>query len=463
MFAESVLAAIRSDDLLRAGDEVVVATSGGPDSMALLEALVELRQRLGLSLCVAHLNHGLRGPEAEADAEFVAARAAGLGLPARLGQADVAGERRRGGGSLEAVARRLRYRFLARVAQEMGAAKVATGHTADDQVETIVEGLLRGGGLGALCGMPVRRPLAGAPGASLVRPLLAVGRAQVLAYLAERGVGYRVDASNADVAFERNAVRHELLPALEGRLGGGLRGDLLGLARRARALAAVVDRQARRLVDGSSGEARLRVESVAAAPRLVRRAAVRLAYLRAGGRGELRRRAIDAVEALLEGGSGRQVDLAGGIVARRQYGQLCVARPGDADPVVDATLTVPGRVEVAEVGLWLEAEEMARQPGPLPCPAADPWQEVVDLDRVGPRLAVRTRRAGDRFEPLGLGGSKKLKDFLIDQRVPRDERGRTLVVEGREGIAWVVGLRVDERAKVGVGTRRLVRLRAGRL
>jgi tRNA(Ile)-lysidine synthase len=463
MFTNSVLAAIRSDDLLRAGDRVVVAASGGPDSMALLEVLAELRERLGLWLCVAHLNHGLRGTEAEADAGFVAARAAELGLPARLGQADVAGERHRGGGSLEAVARRVRYGFLARVAEETGAAKVATGHTADDQVETILEGLLRGGGLGALCGMPCRRPMAGAARATLVRPLLDVRRAQVLAYLAERGVGYRVDASNADMAFERNAVRHELLPALEGRVGPVLRGDLLGVARRARVLAAVVEREAGRLVDGGSGEARLGVESVAAAPRLVRRAAVRLAYQRAGGRGELRRRAIDAVEGLLGGGSGRQVDLAGGLVARRRYGELHLARPGDAGPVVDAVLTVPGRVEVAEAGLWVEAEEMPAGQSAPPYAAGDPWVEVVDLDRVGARLAVRTRRAGDRFQPLGLGGSKKLKDFLIDQRVPRDERGRTLVVAGREGIAWVVGLRVDERAKVGAGTRRLVRLRAGRL
>jgi len=509
-FADKVLDTVRQHGLFCAGDRVVVAVSGGPDSMALLEAMVELRERLEVWLCVAHLNHGLRGWAAEEDAEFVAARAAALGLEAKLGATDVAAERERRGGSVEMAARRARYAFLERVAAEVEAARVALGHTADDQVETVLQRLLRGGELDALCGMPVMRALAAdvprgpspAPSARelsaapsstgsageakkivsfsrgggrvmVVRPLLDVSRADMLDYLAARGVGYRVDESNADVSFQRNLVRHRLLPVLEARWGGGLRATLLRLAAQARELMGVVAGQAEGLVEREGGGARLDVEQLARQPRLVRRAAVRRAYELAGGAGELTRRAIDAVEGLLGGGSGREVSLAGGILAQRSYGELRFhKRDGTALPAVRLVLDVPGRVEVPEVGIWVEAEVVrgppargagTAQPGAAVPHAKRKWEEVVDRDRVGERLVVRTRAPGDRFEPLGLGGRKKLKDFLIDERVPREERARLLVVEGRCGIAWVVGLRLDERAKVRAETRRFARLRAGRL
>ena len=458
-FVSAVEATIRRQGLLCAGDRVVVAVSGGPDSMALLTALVELRERLGLWLTAAHLDHGLRDA-AGGDARFVATQAAALGMAATIARADVAAERR-GGESVEAAARRVRYAFLARVADEAEAGKVAVGHTADDQVETILEGLLRGGELGALCGMPVARPLAPSSRATVIRPLLDVRRQEVLAFLAERGVAFRTDESNADPAFERNAVRHELLPVLRERLGQGFDKVLLELAERARELSAVVAREAAALVGAEDGAARLDAARLAAAPRVIRREAIRRACTAVEGPGEVRRRAIDGAERLLTGRSGREADLGRGLVARRSYGELVVTRRAAEPPQASASLDVPGRVELPEVGLWVSAEALSAAPGEVR--NCDRWQEVVDLDRVGERLIVRTRRPGDRFEPLGVAGSKKLKDLLIDARVPRAERERTLVVEGRGGIVWVVGLRLAERAKVTPDTRRFARLRAGPL
>jgi tRNA(Ile)-lysidine synthase len=468
MLATNTLATIQARQLLSSGDRVAVAVSGGPDSMALLEALAELRERLGLWLCVAHLNHGLRGRLAEEDAEFVAARARALGLPFRLGSADVAALRRRRGGSVEMAARDARYAFLEEVAAEVGATRVALGHTADDQVETVLQRLLRGGELGALRGMPVARPLSPRSSAWVVRPLLWATRAEVLEYLAQRGVGWRYDASNADLSFQRNWVRHELLPLLEARCGGELRAWVLGLTERAAELARAVEREATGLVAERGNEATVDVARAAGLPRLVRRAAARRAYGLAGGRGELAWRTLDAVEGLLEGDSGREVALAGGMVVERSYGELRFRRPRGRRPRVRVALDVPGRVEAPEVGLWVEAEEFPISD--FRFPIADSalrgcgrLEELVDLEAVGERLVVRTREAGDRFTPLGLGAGKKLKDFLMDERVPREERERTLLVAGRCGIVWVVGLRLDERAKVTPATRRLARLRAGRL
>ncbi|MFW6164106.1 MAG: tRNA lysidine(34) synthetase TilS, partial [Planctomycetota bacterium] len=428
----TVEATVQRHGLLDAGDRVVAAVSGGPDSMALLAAVLALRERLGLWVCVAHLNHGLR-PAAADEARFVTDHARRLGLAPRVEEADVAAARR-GGESIEAAARRVRYAFLERVATEVSASAVATGHTADDQVETIVEGLLRGGGLKALAGMPVQRPIARGSDVRVVRPLLTVRRREVLRLLDEGGVAYCTDESNVDTAFERNAVRHELLPLLRERLGQGLDDQLLSLAAVARELSVVVEGAAVEMLVVNGSEARLDVERLRAVPRLVRRAAFRRACEAVAGPGEVRRGALDGAEGLLRGGSGRQADLGRGVVARRRHGDVVVTRGRAAAPQAESVLPVPGRVEVPQVGVWVSAEPLAAVPARVP--DAGPWEEVADLDKAGERLTVRTRRDGDRFEPLGLGGSKKLKDFLIDERVPRAERARTLLVEGRKGIVW---------------------------
>ncbi len=449
--ASRALATIRRHNMLSGGERVIVAVSGGPDSMALLDVLVELREPLGLRLCVAHLNHCLRGQEATEDAEFVAARADALGLPAKIGSADVAALRQARGGTLEVAARRARYAFLEAVAAQAAASRVALGHTAEDQAETILLRLLRGGELAALCGMPPRRTISPGSSTLVVRPLIEARRADVLSYLAERGVAWRADATNVDPSFRRNWVRHELLPALGARLGGDAATALLNLQEAAhqlsRAIAAVA--------------ASVPLADLAAVPRIVRREALRMAHRRAGGTGGLTWRTLDAIESLLAGGAGRMVALPCGLVAERQYREIVFRQRSLARPAVRAALTVPGRVELPELGLWLEAEALESPPHELR--GRGGWEEVVDIDAVGERLEVRTRRPGDRFVPLGMAAPVKLKDFLISQHVPRCERDAVPLATCPAGIVWVVGLRLDDRAKVTPATRRFARLRAGRL
>ncbi|MBM4032965.1 MAG: tRNA lysidine(34) synthetase TilS [Planctomycetes bacterium] len=459
-FPERVLATIERHRLFSRGDRVVVAVSGGPDSMALLDALVELREHLGLSLWVAHLNHMLRGKAAAEDADFVCGHAQAFGLPYTYGTADVALERRDRGGSLEAAARRERYEFLELVAATADAQKAALGHTADDQVETVLLRLMRGGELDALRGMPVSRPLSPTSAARVVRPLLHVTRAEAIEHLTARGIGWRTDATNTDRTFLRNWLRHELLPALEARCPGA-RHAILSAVEAAGKLGGIVAAQAAQLVAAGQGSARLDAPRLGEFPGLVRRAALRLAYARAGGRAAISSRALDAVERLLEGGSGRELALAGGLRAERSYEWLLLRPPRrpPLDPAFSVPLTIPGRVEVAAAGLWLEASLGADA---TEKPSADRWEELADLDAVGEELEVRSRRPGDCFVPLG-GPPTSLKRFLINQRVPRAERERLLLVTSRGQIAWVVGLRLDDRAKLTTNTRRVARLRAGPL
>jgi tRNA(Ile)-lysidine synthase len=302
-----------------APDGLVVAVSGGPDSVALLRAL----RALGVGrLVVAHLNHRLRGPESDADERFVAELVGALaaeahGLELRCDRIDV--RARAGGDNLEAAARRLRYDWLGRVAQEAGLGGVATGHTADDQAETVLHRLLRGSGLKGLRGIAPRRPLC--PGVTLLRPLLGVRRAEVLAYLEELGQPYRQDSSNLDLSRTRNRIRRELLPHLAEGYNPEVVAALGRLAEQAEEVYAAAEAEARALLaeaERPRAGALLVFErrSLAAAPRGRVREALRLVWEREGW--PMAEMGFDAWERLaaVARGESAAVDLPGGVRAR---------------------------------------------------------------------------------------------------------------------------------------------------
>ena len=327
-----------------AGEPVVVAASGGADSTALLLALAELTEskRLALGLRVAHLDHGLRGEAGAEDARSVARLSAGLGLEAEIGRASVAGRARASRDNLEQAARRERYEFLARAARAARASVVLTAHTLDDQAETFLLAMLRGGGADGLGAMRPRRALdAASPPVVLARPLVSWARRdETEGYCRERGVAWRADAMNEDERFARVRVRRRLLPLLE-TFNPRVREALARTAELLRADAAALDESAARLLeeatdDGaqprpdaeSAGEigraaAPLRVEALAAGAEAVRRRALR--QWLAAGRGDLRRlelRHVESVERLLAGTrGGRVAELPGGcsVVRRRRW------------------------------------------------------------------------------------------------------------------------------------------------
>jgi tRNA(Ile)-lysidine synthase len=300
---------------------VVVAVSGGPDSLALLRALLTLAAS---PVVVAHLNHLLRGEESDADEAFVrevhrALVAAGRpSLVLRCERLDVAAAARAEGDNLENAARRLRYGWLASVARESGARWVATGHTADDQAETVLHRLLRGTGLKGLCGIPGRRELA--PGVELVRPLLAVTRAEVVAFLAEEGQSFRDDRSNSDLRFTRNRLRHELLPHLAEHYNPAVGSVLCRLTRQAGEVYADLETQAHALL-AAVELPRTRTglvfdrQKLAAAPRFLVREALRLAWEREEwAEGEMTSEDWDRAAAVAFGETAA-VDLPGGFRA----------------------------------------------------------------------------------------------------------------------------------------------------
>lgn len=481
---------IRRHDLLSVGDRVVVGVSGGPDSLCLLHLLLRLREEYRLQLHVAHLHHGARGEDADADAAFVADLAREWGLPATLAREDVPALARTHKLAFEEAARRVRYAFLAHVAGRVGAAKVAVGHNADDQAETVLMHFLRGAGLAGLRGMRPATPLSEyrlLPQTGrfplperlpvLIRPLLGVPRAEIEAYCAEHGLTPRFDRSNLDTTFFRNRLRHELLPLLE-TYNPNIRRRLCHTAEVVAAdyelLTQMRDWAWERVVRAETERAVVldRAEWEAQ-PLSLQRALIREAAYRL--RPSLRDVDFVHVEAAVqvarEGATGARATLPGGLALTVGYDTLTVA---DADyeppfsgptlpPGTEVPVTLPGRTPLPG-GEWVLDAALLETWSPAEVTGnPDRWTAYLDAERVQAPV-LRTRRPGDRFRPQGLGGhAPPLTDWMINARVPRAVRDSLPLLVSADGeILWVCGWRVSETATVGPETRRVARFRFGR-
>ncbi len=428
---------------------VLVGVSGGPDSTALLDVLFSLRATLGISIGVAHVNHRLRGAEAEADARYVQRLAEKLGLPCFVEECDVPAFREARLLSTQTAARELRYEFFARAARETGARRVALGHHADDQAETILHHFLRGTGPAGLAGIPPVRGL-------FIRPLLGIRRREIEAYCRARGLDPRFDSSNLDPVYTRNRLRAELLPLLETEYNPNLVTALLRLGEICRAENDYVAEQAetafRRLAVRVDGCVRLDTSGVAGLSPAIGRRVIRNTWSDlAGDPGALD---FDHVERVLElvrtAAGGRRLDLPRGIQVERQSTAL-VFCPGLNPAETGAwryALAVPGRTKLPEAGRLITADIRPAEPAWRP-ETLQPGQAAVDLDTLALPLVVRNRRPGDVFGPQGAGGRMKLKKFLINNKVPRPERDRIPLVFDNEGrLVWVAGHRIAEFCKL---------------
>lgn len=453
------------------GSVLVVGISGGPDSTALLHCLSRLSQRHGLSLHAAHLNHDFRGEEAEEDARFAAALACSLGVPATVEQRDVTEhQKQRRISSFEQAARELRYSFLAEVAEETGASAVAVGHTSDDLAETVLLHILRGSGIQGLRGMSESSPWP-FPGNNsrlrLFRPLLTVTRADTESYCRELGQAYREDTGNLLYRFTRNRVRHNLMPLLASEYNPQVRESLVRLSRTAALesdyLTAEVERVWPQAAEqGEDGVVFDRTALTAIHPAL-QKLLFRKAYAcLMGDARRLGERHLEAMAELTQSAkTGRSIDLPNGLRFQRSYDSLRLSR------VTAAICPSPELQGVYRLDVpSLEAGESVHLAGPWRVtlqrdasfvpregeePGSGPWTAYFDPGALEQPLEVRPRRPGDRIQPLGMSGEKKLQDLFSDARVPREWRDRVPLLVATRGIAWVVGYRIADWARVKAG------------
>jgi tRNA(Ile)-lysidine synthase len=425
---------------VRPGERLLVAVSGGPDSMVLLDLVSRLRERLGLSLLVAHVHHGLRGGAADRDAALVVAAAAARGLGVTVVRLAPAGRRR--GESLQMWARDARYRALEEIRDAVEGTRILTAHTEDDQAETVLLHLLRGTGPVGLTGIPAAR-------AAVLRPLLGVSRAEVEAYARARGIRFHRDASNRSDVYLRNRVRRRLIPRLQREYNPRLTESLASLAALLRedesALAVQAAALARQAVFQEGGTTRVAAGLLRQAPPALRRRVLAEAFRRAaGGRPGLTRRHLEALHRLL-GGEGR-VLLPGGCAAVRVGDEL---RLGPAREPAPAAATAAAEVALRP-GVWTAwgpggcRLRVRRVAAPARILRRGGTSEVLSGRLLAEPLSVRGWRAGDRFRPLGLAGQKKLQDFFVDAKIPRTGRGRVPLLLAGGRIAWVVGHRIAE-------------------
>jgi tRNA(Ile)-lysidine synthase len=439
-----VLAAVDRSGAIEQGERVLAMLSGGADSVCLVHALGEL---LGPARVTAvHVNHGLREAAAE-DERFCRKLCKSLGI--ELAVEHVTVPRR---GNLEGAAREARYEAAERVRARLGLDVVATGHTASDQVETIVYRLASSPGRRALLGMRPRR-------GRIVRPLLEITREETHAYCEEAALPWREDESNRDRGLARNLLRLEVIPRLR-QVHPAAEQNVLATAALLRDEQEVLEEAVEEAVRGSGAGGfppSVELARLTGLPPALRRLVLgRLAEDAAGGPVPLGSDEIGSIERLAAAGGSGSVSLPGGVEAVCEYGIVRFQRPVAAEPAEPAELEVPGRCRFGEWELRCTVEPLAEGAvglGSLDAP-------VLDAALLAPTLTVRRWAEGDRMSPLGLGGTKSLQDLFVDRKVPRSVRALLPVVESGGEIAWVAGVAVSNLFKVSDRTTKTAQLEA---
>ncbi len=468
---------------------MVVGVSGGPDSLCLLHLLRRLREAYRVRLHVAHLNHSTRGRASEADARFVGRVAADWGLPVTVEKRDVPALAEQHGLAFEEAARRVRYAFLAQVAEAVDADKIAVGHNADDQAETVLMHFLRGTGLTGLRGMLPSAPLSdyrllepffgsGVPKRGfpvLIRPLLEVPRAAVEAYCADHDLKPRFDRSNLDTTYFRNRLRHQLLPELE-TYNPNIREILCHTAAVAAADYDLLVRQREeawgRIVKEEREDAIVFDQAAwQALPVALQRATLRQATyrLRESLRDVTFVHVENAREIALEGETGKQATLPMGLALTIGYETITIGDGAESGPPPDEPLLwsdeplpvpVPGGVPLPESDWVLEARILERWNMAKITAPDHPWTAYLDADVLAEPVVLRARHRGDRFRPHGMEGhSVKISELMINLKIPADWRDHVPLLVAGEDVAWVCGHRIAEDVTVEPETEQVARFR----
>ena len=453
--------------MLEKGDRVGIAVSGGPDSVALLKVLHELHHSGGFSLVVLHLNHCIRGEESDHDAAFVTSLGAQLGIPVEVKTVSIPQLKRRVKGSIEEIARNERYAFFRNAADTHHLTKVALGHTLNDQVETVLINIMRGSGPEGLRGMlPVRDGI-------FIRPLIESTREEVLSFLQKEGLTFTTDATNESDEYLRNRVRHFLIPELERTFDRHVTGNISRMAEIIRyedeymKKAAMDTLNTWGIITGAH-EYRMNITLLRGIHvALVRRMVKALLEELSPGNNGIEYRHVQEVIDLVESRSPcGVVSLPFSITAARDYDMIHISRGRTDDSTRRCSsrtqstraftypVTIPGSVEISETGEEIRFSFVTPEEVHFECGV----QAFMDYDALMPPLSVRNMREGDRIQPLGMKGYKKLKALFIDEKIPWRKRKIIPLVADSHSVVWIPGVRLSERVRITDATERVVKV-----
>ena len=459
MLIERVKGTIDQYDLLDKRDRVIVGVSAGVDSMVLLHLLYRFREEFDLSLVIAHAHHGLRPVESDCEAEFVQKESHRLGLPFESRQFNVREFQRSGGFSLQDAARRLRFEFFHEVLKKYGARKIALGHHADDQVETVLLNLFRGSGLKGLKGMlPIRE-------GRVIRPLLEVRREEIEDFARENAIPYLFDSSNLKGNYLRNRIRLHLIPLIERDYQSGFRRRLLRTSRLLSHENDFLEKEAekayKKIVEETDRGIVFTLSSYQSLHPVLQWRVTQKALERMG-----RESSIDGVEVsdvnliyrrLQRPPASFLLELSHGLYLEKRYDLILLGK-GKAKtiPPFEREIVIRGRTLIPEIGKEVVVEERGWEKTQWVDPS--PFIAFFDFEKLDLPLKIRNFRPGDRFQPLGTKGTQKLKEFFIDHKVPKIERPHIPLLISNERIVWIVGYRIDERFKITSHTQKVLRV-----
>jgi tRNA(Ile)-lysidine synthase len=457
---EKVLSTIGKHKLIEPGQLILVGISGGPDSVCLLHVLHSLAERLQIKLHAVHVNHMLRGDEAEADRAYVEDLCLRLHIPLNTVAANIRELAADRGLSLEEAGREARYEAFERLAQRLGAARIAVAHNRNDQAETLLMRLIRGTGLEGLKGMEVLR-------GNIIRPLLEIDRSEIELYCDVKRLQPRIDRSNLECVYTRNKIRLQLIPTINSLFGTDVVESLNKLACIVKDENEYLEEQAMLLFKNSmagqkTGSISLRLELLQGYHPALQKRILRYAVKKL--RGHLKEIENVHVESLLElmnGRTGAEVHLPGGMRAKKSYHELKFTLQQEETPgPFETSLVIPGTTIVGDAGAEFHSStaNTAKDIEQYTNMRYNANIQYFDLEKLGSSVWVRNRRNGDVFRPLKSNGTRKLKEFLIDSKVPREERdGIPLVAVGHE-IVWIVGFKISDKFKVTDHTKTILKL-----
>ncbi len=454
-----VLGTINKYQMIERGDKVVVALSGGPDSVALTCILKDLQPELEITLCAAHLNHSIRVVEADEDEKFTRKLATILDIPLVTKKVNVLQYKNKHKMSVEMAAREVRYHFLLETARDLDATRIATGHTANDQAEEVFLNLIRGAGPAGLSGIPPIRD------GIFIRPLIRCFKSELIAYLNKIKIPFRIDSTNIDKKYLRNRIRHDIFPRLL-KINPQLIGTLSKTAEILRDeetfWETYISKLARKILKSDQKTRTISIDLTSfqelhvAIQRRILRFAISTLAGRVWGIG------YDRIEEILsmcntDKNTGT-IHLHGGIIVERRGKKLFVYTPHSGDVCFDAEIPQPGTYTITqpfEAKITIKIQDNA----PRNFTELGSKEAIMDADKVKFPLRIRSFQPGDRFIPLGLGKTKKLQDFFVDEKVPRHMRPYVPILIDKEKIIWIIGHRIDDRVKVTPETKRTIYMR----
>ena len=460
---ESIIEKIKKTKLIKSGDTILVGFSGGPDSVCLLNALHEIAESFSLTIYAAHLNHNLRGMESNEDASFAVNFTRKHNIACVVKSIEVAEYASRTGVSLEMAGRICRYRFFEEVAEKSGIDKIAVGHHLNDQAETLLMNLIRGSGLEGLTGIPAVRE-------KIIRPLIQCRREEIIDYCHRYNLPYRIDATNQETDFFRNKIRNRIIPEMEifrPNLMESMGKTIELLEQDRDYIEEVVEAKYQDAVRFKSLECisldyvTVSKEHPAVVSRILRRA---YHDLEKTGHTVGFSHIKTVMENLRKGTYGKEYQLPGKIIVKLKTEEIVFAAEGyfenrvaDPDASKDPTmLKIPGITILPGSDSSIYCEVLRVQK--VSERNEGPHCQIFDKEKLPEELVVRTRSPGDWIKPLGMEGTKKLKDFFIDQKIPAEERDQISLLAHEKEIFWVVGHRISDRAKVTAATQKVVKM-----